>query len=977
MGKAEGSSSDQKKYLGLVGAWALAFGCSVGWGSFVMPGTTFLPIAGPIGTALGLGLGGLVMLLLAVNYHYLMNRYPDGGGAYTYTKKAFGYDHGFLSAWFLILTYTAIIWANATALPLIVRTLFGDTFRFGYLYEIAGYPIYVGELLLAEGALILAAVICLFRKPAACFQIVMAVLLFVGVVICFAFACGKLGTGGYEPAYAPGKNAIDGVITIFALAPWAFVGFESISHSAAEAKFPLKKSFRVLVIAVITAAIAYILLSLMAVKALPEGCSSWVEYVENLGTYSGAASQPTFHAAYAALGDAGSFILGVAALGAIFTGLIGNFIALSRLMDSLSEDGLFPKWIGKKKAFVPRNAILCILIISVVFPFLGRTAISWIVDVTTVGATIAYALTSASAWKIASANHNRKYEIFGLIGMIVSMIFAMAFLIPNIISVSTLSTESYLILSVWSICGFLYFRMFLRIDRQRRLGKSIVAWVVLLGLIIFTSSVWMHQSTDKAFQNYQRTMRSYHEEHERIAPGEPYDTDYLEGQLNTVDDAMHVASWVQVILIVTSLTILLNIYGIMQRREKMVEVEKARAEETSRAKSSFLSNMSHEIRTPMNAIIGLQKIALQEPGLSPRTKDQLEKIGASADHLLGLIGDVLDMSRIESGRMTLKSEAFSFRELLDPINVIIEGQCQNKGLTYQCNVEAGVHEFYVGDELKLRQILINILGNAVKFTDAPGTVKLAVSQLSEEEGVGKLRFVISDTGIGMDPEYLPKIFETFSQEDVSSTNEYGGSGLGMAITKNLVEMMGGEIFVESKKGVGSTFTVTLPLKVSQRNAANAQEEATSEKLSEETISQVLAGKKILMAEDVEQNAEILADLLELEGAIAEPAINGAQTIELFNKSCAGEYAAILMDVRMPVMDGLTATREIRKSSHPDAKIIPIIAMTANVFDEDKKRSEEAGMNEHLTKPIEPEMLYETLARLIMERDAKEVEQGEK
>ena len=977
MGKAEGSSSDQKKYLGLVGAWALAFGCSVGWGSFVMPGTTFLPIAGPIGTALGLGLGGLVMLLIAVNYHYLMNRYPDGGGAYTYTKKAFGYDHGFLSAWFLILTYTAIIWANATALPLIVRTLFGDTFRFGYLYEIAGYPIYVGELLLAEGALVLAAVICLFRKPAACFQIVMAVLLFVGVVICFAFACGKLGTGGYEPAYAPGKNAIDGVITIFALAPWAFVGFESISHSAAEAKFPLKKSFRVLVIAVITAAIAYILLSLMAVKALPEGCSSWVEYVENLGTYSGVASQPTFHAAYATLGDAGSFILGVAALGAIFTGLIGNFIALSRLMDSLSEDGLFPKWIGKKKAFVPRNAIFCILIISAVFPFLGRTAISWIVDVTTVGATIAYALTSASAWKIASANHNRKYEIFGLIGMIVSMLFAMAFLIPNIISVSTLSTESYLILSVWSICGFLYFRMFLRIDRQRRLGKSIVAWVVLLGLIIFTSSVWMHQSTDKAFRNYQRTMRSYHEEHERIAPGEPYDTDYLEGQLNTVDDAMHVASWVQVILIVTSLTILLNIYGIMQRREKMVEVEKARAEETSRAKSSFLSNMSHEIRTPMNAIIGLQKIALQEPGLSPRTKDQLEKIGASADHLLGLIGDVLDMSRIESGRMTLKSEAFSFRKILDPINVIIEGQCQGKGLTYHCNVEAGVHEFYVGDELKLRQILINILGNAVKFTDAPGTVKLAVSQLSEEEGVGKLRFVISDTGIGMDPEYLPKIFETFSQEDVSSTNEYGGSGLGMAITKNLVEMMGGEIFVESKKGVGSTFTVTLPLKVSQRNAANAQEEATSEKLSEETISQVLAGKKILMAEDVEQNAEILADLLELEGAIAEPAINGAQTIELFNKSCAGEYAAILMDVRMPVMDGLTATREIRKSSHPDAKIIPIIAMTANVFDEDKKRSEEAGMNEHLTKPIEPEMLYETLARLIMERDAKEVDQGEK
>ena len=175
----EGTTPEQKQYLGLPGAWALAFGCSVGWGSFVMPGTTFLPIAGPIGTAVGLSLGGFVMLLLAVNYHYLMNKYPDGGGTYTYTKKAFGYDQGFLSAWFLILTYIAIIWANATALPLIARTLFGNAFRFGYLYEIAGYPIYFGELLLALGALILAAVICMFRKPATVTQFVMAVLLFV------------------------------------------------------------------------------------------------------------------------------------------------------------------------------------------------------------------------------------------------------------------------------------------------------------------------------------------------------------------------------------------------------------------------------------------------------------------------------------------------------------------------------------------------------------------------------------------------------------------------------------------------------------------------------------------------------------------------------------------------------------------------------------------------------------------------------
>ncbi len=1109
-GSASDIKTEKKRYLGLPGAWALAFGCSVGWGSFVMPGTTFLPIAGPVGTAVGLGLGGLVMLILAVNYHYLMNRYPDGGGTYTYTKKTFGYDHGFLSAWFLILTYIAIIWANATALPLIARTLLGDVFRFGYLYEIAGYPIYLGELLLALGALVLAAIVCLFRKPAAWTQIVMAVLLFMGIVICFTAAAGKPDMKGFTPAYAPDKSAMSGIFTIFTLAPWAYVGFESISHSAAEVKFSLKKTFRVLAVAVITGAIAYGLLSLLAVTALPEGCDSWSDYVANLNNYSGVASQPTFHAAHAALGDTGSVILGTAALGAIFTGLIGNYIALSRLMDSMSEDGLFPKWIGKKKegTYVPRNAILCILIISAIFPFFGRTAISWIVDVTTVGATIAYALASASAWKNAHQEKDTRNMVFGMIGMIVSLFFALAFLIPNLISVTTLSAESYLILSVWSICGLLYFRIFLRRDRERRMGKSIVAWVVLLALIIFTSSVWMHQTSDQALDRYHETVQSYYAAHEAESPMGAVDTEFLQKELDKVDHSMHSASMIQIALIVVSLLILLNIYGIMQEREKMVEVEKARAEDSSRAKSSFLSNMSHEIRTPMNAIIGLQNIALREPELKPKTREQLEKIGTSANHLLGLINDILDMSRIESGRMTVKNEEFSFREFLDQINIIINGQCQDKRLHYECSIVGHAKDYYVGDDLKLKQVLINILGNSVKFTNPPGKVTLTVEQLKEEGDRCTMRFIMQDTGIGMDPEYIPKIFETFSQEDASNTNKYGGSGLGMAITKNLVEMMGGEIKVQSQKGAGSVFTVILPLTASHRRAHEEQgirlpaglramvvdddeiscehikgvlrtigvdtvftdtdaehavavmreadekgegfallltdykmpringmeltrvvhafdqgktavimltgynydsiedearaggvdailakplfsdvllrevhsvlkmkglwkEETTSlseEPMSEDQIETVLKGKRILMAEDVDQNAEILADLLDLEEIHSARARNGEDAVRMFNKSEAGFYAAILMDVRMPVMDGLEATRRIRELDHPDAKTIPIIAMTANVFDEDVERSLEVGMNAHLSKPVEPEALYETIARLITERE---------
>ena len=946
MGRAtgeEGITSEQQKYLGLIGAWALAFGCSVGWGSFVMPGTTFLPIAGPIGAAIGLSLGGLVTLLLAVNYHYLMNHYPDGGGAYTYTKKAFGYDQGFLGAWFLILTYIAVIWANATALPLIARTLLGETFRFGYLYQIAGYPIYFGELLLSIGALVLAAIICLFRKTAAWTQVVMAVLLFMGVIICFITATGRLGTGGYTPAYAPENSAAGGVFTIFALTPWAFVGFESISHSAAEVRFSLKKSFSLLAVGVITAAITYVLLTLLAVKALPDGFSSWTEYIEKLDSFSGVASQPTFHSAYAALGEMGSLILGVAALGAIFTGLIGNYIALSRLLVSLSEDALFPEWLGRKNGFVPRNAILSILLFSSVFPFLGRTTISWIVDVTTVGATIAYALASASAWKTAGQENNKKYKFFGLIGMIVSVLFALEFLIPNMISISTLSTEAYLILSVWSICGLLYFRIFISRDSERRMGRSIVAWVVLLGLIIFTSSIWMHQTIDRALTEYKDDLQKVHH-------------------------PVHIASMTQIMLIVFSLLILLDIYGIMQRREKKIEVEKVRAEETSRAKTSFLSNMSHEIRTPMNAIIGLQSIALRDPELTPGTRDNLEKIGASANHLLGVINDILDMSRIESGRMVLKNDEFSFQEFLNQVNIIISGQCQDKRLQYDCSIEGNVKDYYIGDDLKLKQVLINILGNSVKFTNSPGNVTLTVKQLKEENGRCMMQFIMQDTGIGMDPEYIPKIFDTFSQEDATNTNKYGGSGLGMAITKNLVEMMDGEIHVESQRGAGSAFTVTVPLMVSERSFDDKKE---SEEIPAD-IEQILSGKRILMAEDVDQNAEILADLLDLEGVLSARARNGEDAVSMFSKSKPGFYSAILMDVRMPVMDGLEAARAIRVLGHPDAKRIPIIAMTANVFDEDEERSMAAGMDAHLSKPVEPDRLYETMARLIMERTTEEV-----
>ena len=530
----------------------------------------------------------------------------------------------------------------------------------------------------------------------------------------------------------------------------------------------------------------------------------------------------------------------------------------------------------------------------------------------------------------------------------------------------------------------------------------------------------------------------------------------------------------------------------MTKSQALSDALKA-AEEASKAKTAFLSSMSHEIRTPMNAIIGLDNLALHEPGISATTRSYLEKIGTSAQHLLSLINDILDMSRIESGRMTVRNEEFSFPKLIEQINTIFSGQSKEKNLEYNCHINGHLGEYYIGDSVKLRQVLINILGNAVKFTPEGGKVDLIVEKTADFDKKSAIKFTIKDTGIGMSKDYLPKIFDTFSQEDSTATNKYGSSGLGMAITKSIVEMMNGKIEVESEKGKGTTFTVTVTLMNSDKNISpsgdveikphemnvliidddpiacdhaklvlekagiaaetvmNGKEAIERVKLRharrepynliivdwqmpemdglevtrkireiignetaiiiltaynwDDVIEDALAagvdsfiakplfsgalieefknalrrknltvattktkaelkGRRILLAEDMPVNAEIMMMVLQMREIEADLAENGKIAVEKFQSSPENYYDAILMDMRMPEMDGLEATQKIRALKRPDAKKIPIIALTANAFDEDVQRSLQAGLNAHLSKPVEPDVLFETLENMI-------------
>ena len=381
------------------------------------------------------------------------------------------------------------------------------------------------------------------------------------------------------------------------------------------------------------------------------------------------------------------------------------------------------------------------------------------------------------------------------------------------------------------------------------------------------------------------------------------------------------------------------------------------AENANKAKTDFLSNMSHDIRTPMNAIIGITSLIRHDAGNKAKVIEYADKIDISSQHLLGIINDVLDMSKIEAGKTVFKYSDFSILDLVQELNTIFHTQIYEKQQTLTIIKENIQHEWVNGDQVHLIQIFSNLLSNAVKYTQEGGEIQFFVEECETKSSVyAKYRFLVSDNGMGMSADFKDTIFDAFTRAESSITNKIQGTGLGMAITKNLVEAMGGTIDVESELGQGSCFEVLMDLKIAEdRTVALAAQEETDEQ-----DGNILQGMRFLCAEDNELNAEILTELLKIEGAECTICENGEEILKAFEQSAPGDYDMILMDVQMPVMNGYEATKAIRRSSHELAKTIPIIAMTANAFSEDIQHSFAAGMNAHVSKPVEMKVLEKTI-----------------
>ena len=381
------------------------------------------------------------------------------------------------------------------------------------------------------------------------------------------------------------------------------------------------------------------------------------------------------------------------------------------------------------------------------------------------------------------------------------------------------------------------------------------------------------------------------------------------------------------------------------------------AENANKAKTDFLSNMSHDIRTPMNAIIGMTSLIRHDAGNKAKVIEYADKIDISSQHLLGIINDVLDMSKIEAGKTVFKYTDFSILDFITELNTIFHSQIDEKNQTLTIIKENIRHEWVNGDQVHLMQIFSNLLSNAIKYTQEGGKIQFLVEECETKSSVyAKYCFLVSDNGMGMSADFKDTIFDAFTRAESSMTNKIQGTGLGMAITKNLVEAMGGTIDVESELGQGSCFEVLIDLRIAEDRFVSSAEQAEKD----EPAGNVLKGMRFLCAEDNELNAEILMELLKIEGAECTICENGKRVLEAFEQSAPGDYDMILMDVQMPVMNGYEATKAIRRSSHELAKTIPIIAMTANAFSEDIQHSLAAGMNAHVSKPVEMKVLEKTI-----------------
>lgn len=962
-----------------LGAFALSLGTSVGWSAFVMPATTLIPLAGPLGTTIAICIGTICMFAIAYNFHILINKFDGYGGIFLFVKKLFGYDHSFLCVWAMVLAYLAMFWANAAAFGLLLHYLAGPMFQTGLHYSVAGIDVWLREVLLTIAVTIFFGVVCIKVKKRlytlnailSLFFVLGLIIIFVRVCVLGEFSISDLNEGFSSLGLAANHSKFLQVMNVMVFAPWAFVGFASISFVSSDYNFNKRKSFIIMVTALVAGAIVYALPTLLSVSVIPNDFSNWQEYLLALDDLEDIRALPVFYAIASILGNAGLAFLLACVFAAIATSMFGIISSLGRLLQSMANDLVLPEFLKKvNKCGRPQNAIIFVIAFSCMIPFLGRAAIGWVTDVTSLGASIVYLYVSVGVLLYLRSNvvtHKKLAYFTSCVGFLLSLIFFFYPLIPNLWIISNIGIESYIIMVLWSIVGFYIFRIVFIHDNQNRFGKSTIMWLSMLFILLFSSVLWTRQSVYEKTEQIISNISEYHYKLHRESDipivnwRVEKEKSYMAQEMKKIHSEQLNNTLIQFILVFISLVIMFSILRIQQEREKKIAKAKVIAEESNKAKTMFLSNMSHDIRTPMNAIIGYTDLA-RKPGVTPEElQTYLKQINLSNKLLLNVINDVLEMSSIEIGKFELKLNPCNLCSLLDNMREMFTLQMQSKHITYNVTYTNVKNPLVLCDKSRMNRLLLNFISNALKFTPENGIVSVTLTQLSsptESENVANYEFRIKDNGIGMSPEFVKRMFVAFERERSSTISGIQGTGLGMTIAKNIVDLMGGTINVNTEQNVGSEFVIDLKFRVVEDSIKNIDTTAQANNVNN------LKGKRILLVEDIDINRELAKSILESKGLIVDIAINGQEAVTKLNLANENYYDAVLMDIQMPIMDGYEATKIIRAIKNEVKAHIPIIAMSANAFSEDIKRTKNAGMNAHVAKPIDVANLIKTLQEIL-------------
>ncbi len=782
--------------------WGLSLGCAVGWGAFMVPANLFIPTAGPLGTIIAMTISTVLLLIIAANFCHLAERIHDDGGIVAYTKRILGHDHAFLAAWILLIAYLSIMWGNATANILLARFLLGDVFAWGYMYNIAGFDINFGEILITWLIITAYGLFSIYGgKLRKYLNTLFAVLFFIIVVMLFIALYNNTPAGVFTPGFQHYTSPFMQVFSMVMLAPWMFFGFETVTHASADFTFPSKRLFPIVTAAVVSGGIIYVLLAGMAVMNIPEAFSSWTYYIAQKNSLEGLDGLPVFHSVHAVFGNNGLALLCVSITTAISTSLLGLFRITGVLLQYMAVNKVLPPWFAQESTdSTPRNAIFFVMLISLLIPFLGRVSVVWLCDVITVVGSVAYGYASLCAYIIAWRENDRRGKILGAVGVIISILFFFAPLIPGILLGGSLDTESYLMLACWSMLGFVYYWYVFKRDQENRFGHSTSMCIMILFLNFFSTSIWMHQTIEQQL------------------------VDMSANNMKVNYTILATDNMVQMLMILIILLLMADIFITIKRRERITAQARKTQHQINQAKNTFLSNLSHDIRIPMEAAQASIHLALENcstclgcpeekcPRRIPdRLTNCLSKLDNHNQRLMNYIDCMLDKGCIEDGNETsvldselhkilLDTAPMEWQKILQQTKEIFALQMQDKNLFFEVYPIELRDNLVLCDERRLTRILINLISNACEYTAAGGGVMVTLLQTGtttesprgEKVPCGVYELHIQDTGTNLPPVVVNSLTEEF-YPDVTDMG-------GLYIARGLTKLLGGTLSASSMPG---------------------------------------------------------------------------------------------------------------------------------------------------------------------------------